>query len=129
SRCPVHRPAGRSTMNTNHSTLWHVTRGHRLRYGFAILAMAGAALFLFGAPVVGKYAIDVAVENDFAHASPPLLWLARQVGGAEPYLAYLWLSALAAVLLTAIAGVCIYARGRLAALASEAIVRRVREAM
>lgn len=116
-------------MNTNHSTLWQVTRGQRLRYGFAILAMAGTALFLFGAPVVGKYAIDVAVENDFRHAAPPLLWLAQRVGGSEPFAAYLWLSALAAVLLTAVAGVCLYARGRLAALASEAVVRRLREAM
>ena len=114
-------------MKTNHSSLWQITRGQRLRYGNAIVAMAATAMFMFGAPLVGKYAIDVVVENDFAHAAPPLLWLAERLFGTEPYLGYLWLSALAAVLLTVLGGLCLYARGRLAALASETIVRRLRE--
>jgi ATP-binding cassette, subfamily B, bacterial len=115
---------------TNHGSLWHITRGQRLRYGYAILAMAATNLFMFGAPLVGKFAIDVVVEDDFAFAAPPLLWLARSFGGGpEPYLHYLWASALAAVLLTALGGVCLYLRGRLAALASENIVRRLREDM
>lgn len=115
---------------TKHSSLWRITRGQRLRYGYAILAMAATNLFMFGAPLVGKFAIDVAIEGDFSHAAPPLAWLARAVGdGDAPYLAYLWLSALAAVLLTGLAGICLYVRGRLAALASEQIVRGLREQM
>ncbi|NBC23810.1 MAG: ABC transporter ATP-binding protein, partial [Gammaproteobacteria bacterium] len=114
---------------TNHSTLWHITRGQRLRYGYAIVAMAATNAFMFGAPLVGKYAIDVMVQRDFDLAAPLLADLARNFGGSEPYFAYLWVSAAAAVLLTGLGGICLYARGRLAALASEAIVRRVREAM
>lgn len=114
-------------MTTNDRSLWHITRGQRLRYGNAIVAMAATNLFMFGAPLIGKYAIDVVVERDFSAAAPPLLWLARRIDGSEPYAAYLWLSAAAAVLLTVFGGVCLYARGRLAALASEAIVRRLRE--
>lgn len=111
---------------TNHSTLWQITRGQRLRYGNAILAMAATNLFMFGAPLVGKYAIDVVVEDDFSQGAPALLWLSERTGG-DPLLSYLWLSAAAAVLLTGLAGLCLYVRGRLAALASENIVRRVRE--
>lgn len=115
--------------SATHSTLWRITRGQRLRYGYAILAMAATNLFMFAAPLVGKYAIDVVVEDDFAFAAPPLLWLARIFSGPsdQPFLAYLALSALAAVALTALGGLCLYARGRLAALASESIVRQVRE--
>lgn len=116
-------------MTATHSSLWHLTRGQRLRYGGAILAMATTNMFMFGAPLIGRYAIDVVVEDDFSFAAPPLLWLARSVGSGESYHVYLWLSALAAVLLTVLAGAALYVRGRLAALASESIVRGLREAM
>ena len=70
-------------MNTNHSTLWRITRGQRLRYLYAILAMAGTNTFMFGAPLVAKYAIDVVVEKDLSLAAPGLDLLARGLGGAE----------------------------------------------
>ncbi|MEQ8859910.1 MAG: ABC transporter ATP-binding protein [Pseudomonadales bacterium] len=114
---------------TTTSTLWQITRGQRLRYGEAILAMAATNLFMFSAPLIAKYAIDVVVQRDLGSAAAPLLWLARASGGSDPYFDYLWLSAAAAVLATALAGLCLYLRGRLAALASESIVRRLREAL
>ena len=116
------------TTTTNHSSLWQITRGQRPRYGYAILAMAATNLFMFGAPLVGRYAIDVVVEQDMSYGAPPLLW-ATDLAGTEPYVTYLWLSALAAVLLTCLGGLCLYVRGRLAAVASESIVRRLREAL
>ncbi len=115
-------------MKTNNSyTLWGLTRGQRLRYTGAVMAMALMNFFMFGAPLVGKYAIDVVVEGDFSLAQAQLSALARSVSGAEPYLAYLVFSAIFAVVMTAIGGIFLYLRGRLAALASEAIVRRLRE--
>jgi len=115
-------------MKTNNSyTLWGLTRGQRLRYTGAVMAMALMNFFMFGAPLVGKYAIDVVVEGDFSLAQAQLSALARSVSGAEPYLAYLVFSAIFAIAMTAIGGVFLYLRGRLAALASEAIVRRLRE--
>ncbi|MEM1437205.1 MAG: ABC transporter ATP-binding protein [Pseudomonadota bacterium] len=113
--------------NLNDNTLWQVTRGQRLRYLAAVLAMAATNVFMFGAPLIGKYAIDVVVEQDFSYGAPGILPLAQQFGGAEPYLVYLWLSAGATLLLTALGGLFLYVRGRLAAIASEAIVRGVRE--
>ena len=83
---------------TTHGTLWHITQGERLRYGYAILAMAATNVCMFGAPLVAKYAIDVVVEQDFSYAAPPLLWLTRASDAADPSLAYLWLSAGAAAI-------------------------------
>lgn len=115
-------------MNTNNSySLWGITRGQRLRYASAVTAMALMNFFMFGAPLIGKYAIDVVVEGDFSLAQAQLLAAAQSVAGAEPYIAYLAFSAIVAIVMTAVGGIFLYVRGRLAALASEAIVRRLRE--
>ena len=115
-------------MNTNNSySLWGITRGQRLRYAGAVTAMALMNFFMFGAPLVGKYAIDVVVEGDFSLAQAQLFAAAQSVAGAEPYIAYLAFSAIVAIVMTAVGGIFLYVRGRLAALASEAIVRRLRE--
>lgn len=111
------------------TNLWQITQGQRLRYATAILSMALTNLFMFGAPLVGKDAIDVIVEQDFSYATPGLLELAQWFAGPTPYLAYLGLTALFATALTAIGGVFLYFRGRLAAVASESILRRLREAL
>ena len=113
--------------DTQHGSLWQVTRGHRVRYAYAILAMGLTNVFMFGAPLVGRYAIDVAVERDLGYAATPLRWLADRFAVADPFVAYLWLSAAAAVALTLLGGACQYLRGRLAAEASESIARRLRE--
>jgi len=112
-----------------HRNLWQITRGQRLRYVSAILSMALTNLFMFGAPLLGKDAIDVVVEQDFSYAMPGLLELSQILGGPTPYLAYLALTALFTVVLTAIGGVFLYFRGRLAAIASESILRRLRDAL
>ena len=113
--------------NAKPYNLWRITSGQRLRYAMAILAMAIMNMLMFGAPLIGKYAIDLVVEGDFGYAQPQLHAMAEQLSGSEPYVAYLTLSAVVAVLLTAIGGVFLYFRGRLAALASEGITRRLRE--
>ena len=86
-------------------TLWDLTRGHRVRYISAILAMAASNVFLFGVPLVMKDAIDRVTA-----------------GGVVP-----WSFAAAVVALTAGAGFFQYLRGRWAAIASEGIVRKVRD--
>ncbi len=108
-------------------TLWGVTRGYRLRYGGAILAMVGASLLMFAAPLFGKYAIDVAVAGDASQGLRLLTWDSIWALPEEPIYRYLALSAIATVLATALGGVFHYLRGRWAALASEGIVRQLRE--
>jgi ATP-binding cassette, subfamily B, bacterial len=88
-------------------------------------------LFMFAAPMVAKYAIDVVTESDLRAGMPFLAgsWfeMSADAGASGAVSAYLWLSALLAVLATGFAGLFQYLRGRLAASASEDIVRRVRE--
>lgn len=106
-------------------TLWQATEGQRLYYLGAVIAMGLSNLFMFGAPLVGKYAIDVVVASDLGPGILMLSWLA-QLDGDGSIAAYLWLSAAATFGLTAIGAAFQFMRGRWAAMASEAIVSRVR---
>ncbi len=116
-------------------TLWSATQGQRGRYVAAVLAMVITNLFMFAPPLLGKYAIDVITLDDYSQSAPLLgdlaLWLAGDSEGSalsRPLAnLYLWLSAAVAVVLTVIAGYFTYVRGRMAALASEGIVRGLRE--
>ncbi len=114
-------------MTRERTTLWRITRGQRIRYAGAIAAMAMTNLFIFGPVLVSGSAIDVIDKQDFAYATPPVLWVAERVGGQAPYVTYLWIAALCALLMTAVGGLFLFARGRFAAVASEAIVRGLRE--
>ncbi|HEU4618497.1 MAG TPA: ABC transporter ATP-binding protein [Gammaproteobacteria bacterium] len=112
-----------------HDSLWSVTRGRRARYLSAILAMVLSNVFMFGAPLAAKYAIDAVVARDLGAAETWVAPALRALGAIDPFGAYLWLSALAILLLTAAGGAFQYLRGRLAATASESIARSLREAL
>jgi ATP-binding cassette subfamily B protein len=112
---------------TDRRNLWLITSGQRVRYVGAMLAMATTNVFMFGAPLIGKYAIDVVFARDLAQGPPLLTALVRWLAAEDSLLTYLWLSAVASVLVTAIAGGFLFLRGRWAAIASEAIARRLRE--
>ncbi len=86
-------------------TLWDLTQNHRVRYTAAIASMGVSNVFLFGVPLVSRYAID-------------------EVATGRPVP---WLAAVAIVCLTASAGIFQYLRGRWAALASEGIARAIRD--
>ena len=91
--------------------------------------MAITNLCMFGAPIIGGSAIDVINQNDFAHADSVMLWLTETVFVDVTQFSYLWSAAIASILITALGGVFLYGRGRLAALASERIAQRLREAL
>ena len=107
--------------------LWAITQGQRLRYGSAMLAMAATNVFMFAAPLIGKYAIDVVHSRDVAAGIPALVALTERFDTQSPHIAHLALCAVASVVLTAAGGVFLYLRGRWTAIASEAICRRLRE--
>lgn len=117
------------TDNNQQTSLWTVTRGQRLRYSGAIFAMGMTNLFLFGAPLLGKYAIDVVGSRDLAAGLPWLAPLFIEGDGSANLGGYLWATAGLALLATAIGGIFLYLRGRWAAIASEAIVQRLRHAL
>lgn len=110
--------------------LWENTKGYRLIFAIAIIAMAVGYIFMFGVPLAAKFAIDAIEQGDALQAPAWVDGLARPVtfGSDGPGLVeYLILAAIATLMLTAIAGVFLYVRGRFSAIASEGIVRRLRD--
>ena len=55
--------------------LWVLTKGQRVKYLLAILAMVITNACMFAAPVVGGHAIDVITLQDFEYADQFLLLL------------------------------------------------------
>jgi ATP-binding cassette subfamily B protein len=96
-------------------------RGHRLRFGGAILALIFATFFNYLVPFVGKVTIDFALGGETAPGEPGLVL--RLLGGADFLRAHLWVGAIAMVALTIVAGLFTYLKGRHASLASDGIAR------
>ena len=112
--------------------LWFITRGQRARYLSAVLAMGVSNLFMLSSPLVGMYALDALSADDLGQGAPGLTEAALAIAsmfGSTPVIAYLIASALAGVLVTAFGGLFLYLRGRWAAIASEAIARKLRDAL
>jgi len=107
-------------------TLWDLTRGQRLRYASAIGAMGLGILITFGVPLVFRTVLDEVLPSHGANRT----WLHAVIEwiGITPSVAsLLWTALSVTVVLTAIGGAFHYLRGRWAATAAEAIVRRIRD--
>ena len=112
-----------------HGNLWRITRGQRLRYLSATAATGVSSGFMLLAPLVGMYAIDVIVERDFDKGSPWLVDITGLFEQGDAFLVYLGVSALAGLLLASLSALFMYLRGRWSAIATEAIARRLRDAL
>ena len=119
----------RNTHRSEAHNLFGLTQGQRLRYCGAIVAIALSNACMIGAPVVAGHALDVLKERDLAFGIALLSWCARAFSALDHASAYLVLSGVAAVLLTAVGAGFMYLRGRWAAVASEALAQRVRNAL
>lgn len=80
-------------------------------------------------PLIGKHALNVIVERDFAFANDLLLVVGAWFTIPQALLPYLILSAVVGVVLTAVAMICQFGRDRLSAVASEGISLRLRETL
>jgi ATP-binding cassette, subfamily B, bacterial len=107
--------------------MWDMMEGERLRYGAAIVALVVASCFLYLTPLVPQIIIDGVIAPDPNTASPFVLRTVEYFGGAAFLRSNLWLAAMAMIILTVIAGVFTYLRGRWSAQASESIIRCVRD--
>ena len=112
---------------TRRNSLWVITQGQRTRYSFALVAMGLTSVFAITAPLVGMYALDVVVYQDFSLGTNVLVSLTRELSGSDSFAWYLWLSAAAGVVLTLLAGVFSFLKSRWAAIASEALAQRLRD--
>ncbi len=118
---------GQSEDKASLRDLWTITKGQRVKYLLAILAMAITNACMFSAPIVGGHAIDVITLQDFEYADQFLLSLGLFLFGEVSFIGYLWMAAGVGLFITAFGGLFLYARGRLAALASESIAKGIRE--
>ena len=118
---------GQSEDKASLRDLWAITKGQRVKYLLAILAMAITNACMFSAPIVGGHAIDVITLQDFEYADQFLLSFGLYLFGEVSFIGYLWMAAGVGLFITAFGGLFLYARGRLAALASESIAKGIRE--
>ena len=68
--------------DTVNNSLWVITRGQRTRYSLALIAMGMASVFTIVAPLVGMYALDVVVYQDFSLGTNVLVSLTRELSGS-----------------------------------------------
>jgi len=108
-------------------TLWDLTRGQRLRYSGAILVMWVGFVFLAGVPQISGAAIDGILGEAPTGETRWLVGHAARLEAELGTVSSLWIAAGAVVVLSAVAALFQYLRGRWAAQASEAIVRQVRD--
>ena len=110
--------------------IWSLTSGWRGLYVAAIGAMAVGILLAFAVPEITRLVIDGFREGPSGVTFKAPAELERALAlfglGADTSTA-LWSCAIATLVVTALAGACLYLRGRWAATASEAIMRRLRD--
>ena len=102
-------------------------QGERLRYGVAIAALLLASCFLYLVPIVSSVVLDVIISDNSPGASPFLSLALEWIGGRDLLRANLWIAIVLILSLTGLAGLFTYLRGRWSALASEKIIRRLRD--
>lgn len=103
-------------------------RGSMARYAGAVLAMAGAALTSFAAPLVLAETLDAVIGGKRPLNLPSfLLTRVEGLGGRQFLLSNLWVMALALVTVNVLGGLFQYLRGRFTAQASEQIAKSLRD--
>jgi ATP-binding cassette subfamily B protein len=108
-------------------TLWDAMRGQRLRYVLAIGLMIAGTQFAYLVPLVIRATIDSAIDRQPLAAPEFAQRLVESAGGMSLARRNLWLASAAVVGLTALAGCCIYLRGRFVSIASETTAWRLRD--
>jgi ATP-binding cassette subfamily B protein len=109
--------------------MWTLLRGQRTRYFAAIASLIVASCFMYAVPLIATATMNVALADGTDEAEPTaiLQLLVSAMGGADYVREHLWIPLIAIAIVAAVAGLFTYLRGRWAAIASESIVRRVRD--
>lgn len=112
-------------MRERFASLWNIMAGARLRYGCAVAALIAASIFLYVVPLIVQATIDGVIVRTDDLAAPTRVVL--RVIDADSRSASLARAAGAILFIAAIAAVFTYLRGRWAALATETVIRRLRD--
>lgn len=106
--------------------LLEVTKGNRLLYGLAILAIGVATFISMLEPLVIQITIDSIIGNKPINEAPVIVHFVEFLGGKSILSKNLWICALCLVCLTSLRGVFLFLKGKLSAEASENMARSIR---
>src|SRR4029453_5575146 len=126
---PPPREDRKGSMDRKYATLWTLTKGQRLRYGFALLAMGGSIALIYGAPLNTRSALNGWLSEKPSQDQPDLVIRSiESITGAGAGIGFkLAIAAALVLLLTIASGATGFLRGRFVALASESIARNLRQ--
>jgi ATP-binding cassette subfamily B protein len=114
-------------MTSKYRLIWGLMKGQRLLYASAIAALVLGSCFMYLVPLVPQVTLDGVLSSDPDRASGDVQRVVALAGGRDFLHEHLWIAGVAILVLTAVAGVFTYLRGRWSALASEAIARKLRD--
>ncbi len=115
--------------STGRKAIRDLTRGQRVRYGAAVASLCVATALSYLNPQVVRWMIDGVVRPRAPGAAASIpRWIVRATAGVPPA-RILALGGLSLLAITMLSGLFSYLKGRWAAIASEAIARRIRETL
>lgn len=106
--------------------LFEITKGNRLLYILAILAIGAATFISMLEPIVIKITIDSVIGNKPISEAAIITNFVESLGGRTVLSKNLWICALCLVFLTTLRGIFLYIKGKLSAQASENMARNMR---
>ncbi|WP_035571178.1 ABC transporter ATP-binding protein [Halonatronum saccharophilum] len=113
----------------NFKLLFSFMKGSRLLYLGAILSVAVAAFLSIINPLVLRFSIDNIIGGEPFEGPRVIVSILDFSGGKEALASNLWVMGLILIGLTALQGSFLFLQGRWLALASESIVKRIRDAL
>ena len=107
--------------------MWGLLRGRRAMYAAAVTAILLSTAFMFLSPLIRKWAIDLLVEGKDAEMPALVARFVAWLGGRSAVVRNLWIPGAGIVAAIALSGALAFLKARWSALASEAVVRSLRE--
>jgi len=107
--------------------LWELMRGQRLRYLGAIAAMTVSIALLYLVPVICKGMLDVAIAGKQVDESSFIMRSVAKLIGEPALGKNIWVASAAIVVISSLAGLFSFLKGRHSAIAAEDIARRLRD--
>lgn len=115
----------------NFKQLWNFMKNNRTLYVFAILAVGVATFIRFIWPLILRLTIDSIIGSKPLEEGTGFLSVINQIfhltGGRSVLVQSIWAVSVILILLTVSRGIALFLKGRWSALASERIVRNIRE--
>ncbi|MCK4234402.1 ABC transporter ATP-binding protein [candidate division WOR-3 bacterium] len=107
--------------------IWHFMRGNKIRYLIGVIAVGLATVVSLVIPLVLRLMIDSVIGGNSLNMPGWLQTVIESVGGRSVLARNLWFGSLIIVVLTVARGLFLYLKGKCSAIASESMVKKIRE--